>query len=105
MKNTKWHAWHAARVVRQIKKATRLTFLYFFFEINRILCTFVARYNFQNIINIINIQLMTTKKMYEKPSMRVFPLRQKPALLVGSPVTQSASIDDYKDGAFSWDEY
>ena len=27
---------------------------------------------------------MTTKKMYEKPSMRVFPLRQKPRLLVGS---------------------
>ena len=27
---------------------------------------------------------MTTKKMYEKPSMRVFPLRQKPQLLVGS---------------------
>ena len=61
----------------------KITFLYlFFFEINRILCTFVARYNFQNIL--INIQLMTTKKMYEKPSMRVFPLRQKPRLLVGS---------------------
>ena len=28
------------------KKVTRLTFLYlFFFEINRILCTFVARYH------------------------------------------------------------
>ena len=27
---------------------------------------------------------MTTKKMYEKPSMRVFELKQKPALLVGS---------------------
>ena len=27
---------------------------------------------------------MKTRKMYEKPSMRVFELRQKPALLVGS---------------------
>ena len=45
---------------------------------------------------------MTTKKMYEKPSMKVVPLRQKPALLVGSPVTQSASIEDYEDGTFSW---
>lgn len=45
---------------------------------------------------------MTTKKMYEKPSMRVFPLRQKPQLLAGSAVTQSASIEDYEDGTFSW---
>ena len=36
---------------------------------------------------------MTTKKMYEKPSMRVFPLRQKPKLL-----QMSATIDDYQDG-------
>ena len=70
----------------------KITFLYlFFFEINRILCTFVARYNFQNIL--INILLMTTKKMYEKPSMRVFPLRQKPQLLVGS-YTTTATMDD-----------
>ena len=27
---------------------------------------------------------MTTKKIYEKPSMKVVPLRQKPRLLVGS---------------------
>ena len=27
---------------------------------------------------------MTTKKMYEKPSMKVFPLKRKPQLLVGS---------------------
>jgi len=85
MKNTKWHAWHAARVARQTKKSHPFNFsLFFFFEINGDLCIFVVRYNFQNIINIINIQLMTTKKMYEKPSMRVFPLRQKPKLLVGS---------------------
>ena len=71
----------------------KITFLYlFFFEINRILCTFVARYNFQN-INIINIQLMTTKKMYEKPSMKVVPLRRKPQLLVGS-YTTTATMDD-----------
>jgi hypothetical protein len=25
-----------------------------------------------------------TRKMYEKPSMKVFPLKQKPRLLVGS---------------------
>lgn len=36
---------------------------------------------------------MTTKKMYEKPSMRVFPLRQKPRLLVGS-YTTTATMDD-----------
>ena len=27
---------------------------------------------------------MTTKKKYEKPSMKVYPLRQKPKLMVGS---------------------
>ena len=98
MKNTKWHAWHAARVARQIKKATRLTFLLFFsFEIYGDLCIFVARYNFQNIINLINILLMTTKKMYEKPSMKVVPLRRKPQLLVGSYTTSgnvNATMDD-----------
>jgi hypothetical protein len=67
--------------------------LFFFFEINRILCTFVARNNFQNIINLINILLMTTKKMYEKPSMKVVPLRQKPRLLVGS--NGDAGLQDY----------
>ena len=42
------------------------------------------------------------KKQYLKPSMKVFELRQKPALLAGSAVTQSASIDDYQGGDFSW---
>lgn len=43
------------------------------------------------------------KKLYEKPSMRVFELRQKPALLAGSnPAPNSGSIDDYQDGTFSW---
>ena len=80
------------------KEVTRLTFLYlFFFEINRILCTFVARYNFQNIINIINIQLMTTKKMYEKPSMKVVPLRRKPRLLVGSDSVKATMTGTWEE--------
>ena len=37
---------------------------------------------------------MTTKKMYEKPSMRVFPLRQKPKLLVGSNGTDNYTPDN-----------
>ena len=46
---------------------------------------------------------MTTKKReYEKPSMKVFELKQQPQLLAGSAVTQSGSIDDYQDGDFSW---
>ena len=28
--------------------------------------------------------MTTRKKQYEKPSMRIFPLRQKPQLLAGS---------------------
>ncbi len=36
---------------------------------------------------------MTTKKMYEKPSMKVVPLRQKPRLLVGS--NGDAGLQDY----------
>ena len=36
---------------------------------------------------------MTTKKMYEKPSMKVVPLRRKPQLLVGS-YTTTATMDD-----------
>jgi len=42
------------------------------------------------------------KRDYEKPSMQVVKLKQQPALLAGSPVTQSASIEDYEDGTFSW---
>ena len=44
---------------------------------------------------------MTTKKMYEKPSMRVFQVRQKPQLLVGSYTTSgnvNATMDD------TWEE-
>ena len=40
---------------------------------------------------------MTTKKQYEKPSMKVYPLRQKPKLL-----QMSASIENYQDGEFNW---
>jgi len=47
---------------------------------------------------------MIKKRLYERPSMKVFELKQKPALLAGSAVTQSASIEDYEDGDFSWDE-
>ena len=36
---------------------------------------------------------MTTKKKYEKPSMKVFPLRRKPQLLVGS--YGDAGMQDY----------
>ena len=36
---------------------------------------------------------MTTKKMYEKPSMKVVPLRRKPQLLVGS-YTTTATMED-----------
>jgi hypothetical protein len=39
------------------------------------------------------------KKLYEKPSMRIFPLRQKPALLAGSA---TAEFDNYQDGNFDW---
>jgi hypothetical protein len=39
---------------------------------------------------------MTTKKMYEKPSMKVVPLRRKPRLLVGSDTTTATM-----DGTFS----
>jgi len=44
---------------------------------------------------------MTTKKKYEKPSSKVYELKQQPQLLTGSAPNQ-ASIDDYEDGQFSW---
>ena len=43
------------------------------------------------------------KKEYERPTMQVDQLEQQPTLLAGSnPAPNSASIDDYKDGEFSW---
>lgn len=41
------------------------------------------------------------KKMYEKPTTKVYELKQQPQLLAGSAPNQ-ASIDDYEDGNFSW---
>ena len=46
---------------------------------------------------------MKKKQFYEKPSMKVFELKQQPQLLAGSnPAPNQASIDDYEDGEFSW---
>lgn len=43
------------------------------------------------------------KKMYEKPTTKVYELKQQPQLLAGSnPAPTGASIDDYQDGEFSW---
>lgn len=42
------------------------------------------------------------KKEYERPTMQVVQLKQQPQLLAGSAVNQSASIDDYENGDFSW---
>ena len=43
------------------------------------------------------------RKDYEKPSMRTFELKQKPALLAGSnPAPNQATIEDYQDGSFTW---
>ena len=36
---------------------------------------------------------MTTKKLYEKPAMQVFELKQQPQLLAGS--NASGSLDNY----------
>ena len=42
------------------------------------------------------------KKKYETPAAEVVVLNQKSTLLAGSTPNQ-ASIDDYKDGEFSWE--
>ena len=48
---------------------------------------------------------MTKKKKFEKPSMQVIELQQRTMLLAGSnPAPTGASIDDYEDGEFSWEE-
>ena len=47
--------------------------------------------------------IMTEKRKYEQPSTRVIELRQSTMLLAGSNTApNSASIDDYEDGVFSW---
>ena len=62
--------------------------LFFFFEIIDKVTIFVA----ENVINDIKFSKMTTmKKPYEKPSMKVFELKQQPQLLAGSDV--SATMD------------
>ena len=40
---------------------------------------------------------MTTKKMYEKPSMKVFKLRQKPRLLVGSDSVKATMTGTWEE--------
>ena len=43
------------------------------------------------------------RKVYESPAMQIVEVRQQPQLLAGSnPAPNSASIDDYEDGVFSW---
>ncbi len=44
------------------------------------------------------------RKEYEKPSVEVVVMKQQAQLLAGSAVNQSASIDAYKTGEFSWEE-
>ena len=41
------------------------------------------------------------RKAYETPTMEVVEVKQQPQLLAGSG-PNSASIDDYEDGVFSW---
>lgn len=45
---------------------------------------------------------MTKKEKFEKPSIEVFELQQQQQLLAGSPAPNSATIDDYEDGEFTW---
>ena len=43
------------------------------------------------------------KKEYERPTMDVVEVKQQSQLLAGSnPAPNSASIDDYENGEFSW---
>lgn len=43
------------------------------------------------------------RKVYESPAMQIVEVRQQPQLLAGSnPAPNSASIDDYEDGEFTW---
>ena len=45
------------------------------------------------------------KKMYEKPTTKVYELKHRTMLLAGSnPAPTGASVDDYQDGEFSWEE-
>jgi hypothetical protein len=43
------------------------------------------------------------KKEYERPTMDVVEVKQQMQLLAGSnPAPNSASIDDYENGGFTW---
>ncbi len=43
------------------------------------------------------------KKEYERPTTKVVQLKQRSRILAGSnPAPNSASIDDYEDGSFTW---
>ena len=44
------------------------------------------------------------RKEYEKPTAEVVELKQQQQLLAGS-MPNSASIDDYEDGVFSWEDF
>ncbi len=46
-------------------------------------------------LSIISITVMKKKQFYEKPSMKVFELKQQPQLLVGSGLSDP---DDYGNG-------
>ena len=49
---------------------------------------------------------MMKKKLYEKPAMQIFELKQQPQLLAGSDPfainAEGATIEDYEDGVFTW---
>ena len=47
---------------------------------------------------------MTKKEKFEKPSIEVYELQQQQQLLAGS-TPNSATIDDYQDGEFSWEDF
>ncbi len=44
------------------------------------------------------------RKNYERPTMKVFEVKQTGMLMMSDPVLQSrgASVDDYEDGEFTW---
>lgn len=44
------------------------------------------------------------RKEYERPTMDVVEVKQQMQLLAGSAVNQSATIDGYQVGGFSWED-
>jgi len=45
---------------------------------------------------------MKKKKFYEKPSMKVYELKQQPTLLAGSGTPNGGQFEPYQPGDFSW---